>query len=582
VFKNLKIQFKISVLLIVLLMVSVAFNAAWSSTSQIRQAEKEMLEKTQILDQEMRAVWDFIDINQHRIDTDSNGEYNFKNIYCAIAGKSVAKLFMQQNDYEIRYVSFTPRYSSAYPDEFEAVALNEFNRSTGIVEYYDITTFSDRDVFRYASPIRVKESCLSCHGEPAGELDVTGHAKEGLKVGDLAGAMSIIMPIDLYMENINTNILQQSVSFFLISAATIAIVYAAISLVVTRPLRRMEKTIEQMESGNLNISFDGTGSSGEIRDLERKFQSMAQQLRSLYNNLEGEVDDRTHQLAEANRVLDEQRINLERANEMLKNENQYKSDFLATMSHEFRTPLTAILAIADIWEHSSAFMSERDADTVKELKENGTILLNMVNNILEVARIDAGRIEMDYEFVDMVDLISIVESATRPLAERRDIKFTTVVAPDVPLIRADWEKLRRIVENLTSNAIKFTKRGGEVSISVRYEVVDDGRIAIAVSDTGIGIKAEDIPLVFEKFVQLDKSAFRRYNGSGLGLTVVKDLAEAHQGTIEVVSEFKQGSTFTVRIPVNNEGDVDDTDDVGDTGNTGAEGAEGDADDTEAT
>jgi signal transduction histidine kinase len=554
VLKNLKIQFKISVLLIVLLVVSVTLNIAWSSNSQMRQAEKEMLEKTQILDQEMRAVWDFIDINQHRIDTDSNGENNFKNIYCAIAGKSVAKLFMQQNDYEIRYVSFTPRYSSAYPDEFEAIALNEFDEDTEVDEHYGVTVFRERDVFRYASPIRVKESCLSCHGEPAGEIDVTGHTKEGLKVGDLAGAMSIIMPIDLYMENINTNTFQQSLFFFLVSAATIAIVYTAISLVVTRPLRRMEKAIEQMETGNLNIDFDDTGSSGEIRELERKFQSMAQQLQGLYNNLENEVEDRTYQLAEANRILDEQRMNLESANEMLKNESQYKSDFLATMSHEFRTPLTAILAIADLWEHSDIFRNERDIETIKELKENGSILLNMVNNILEVARIDAGRIEMNYELVDVIDLISIVESATRPLAERRDIQFTTMVAPDVPLIRADWEKLRRIVENLTSNAIKFTKRGGKVSISVSYEAADEERIAITVSDTGIGIKAEDIPLVFEKFVQLDKSSFRRYNGSGLGLTVVKDLAEAHRGTIEVFSELKRGSTFIVRIPVNNTAD----------------------------
>ncbi|MDR2196717.1 MAG: DUF3365 domain-containing protein [Coriobacteriales bacterium] len=575
-FKNLKIQFKISVLLIVLLVVSVALNVAWSSNSQIRQAEREMLEKTQILDQEMRAVWDFIDINQHRIDTDSDGEYNFKNIYCAIAGKSVAKLFMQQNDYEIRYVSFTPRYSNAYPDEFEALALTEFDSGADIDEYYGITTFNERDVFRYASPIRIKASCLSCHGEPAGELDVTGHVKEGLEIGDLAGAMSVIMPIDLYMENINANILQQSISFFLISAATIAIVYLGISLVVTRPLRRMERAIEQMESGNLNIDFDETGSSGEIRELERKFQSMAQQLQGLYNNLEGEVEERTHQLAEANRVLDEQRMNLERANEMLKDESRYKSDFLATMSHEFRTPLTAILAIADLWEHSGRFMSERDLDTIRELKENGSILLNMVNNILEVARIDAGRVEMNYELVDLVDLISVVESVTRPLAERRDISFVTTVAPEVPLIRADWEKLRRIVENLASNAIKFTKRGGEVSINVRYEegaeAGDEGWIVLAVSDTGIGIRAEEISLVFEKFVQLDKSAFRRYNGSGLGLTVVKDLAEAHQGTIEVTSEPKRGSTFTVRIPVSNA-----PDDEGDAAGSGALGAVGASD-----
>ncbi|MDR3053085.1 MAG: DUF3365 domain-containing protein, partial [Coriobacteriales bacterium] len=242
-FKNVKIQFKITILLIVLLVIAVMLNVVWSSNSQRRQAEKEMLEKTQILDQEMRAVWDFIDINQARIDTDSNGEFNFKNIYCAIAGKSVASLFMKENDYLIRYVSFTPRYSSAYPDEFETQALTSFEADAATVEFYDITTYEDRDVFRYASPIRVKESCLSCHGEPAGELDITGHEKEGLRVGDLAGSMSIVMPVDLYMESIQQNIIQQSIYFFLVMAAIVTVAYVAISYLV----RRLERTNQLLQ-----------------------------------------------------------------------------------------------------------------------------------------------------------------------------------------------------------------------------------------------------------------------------------------------------------------------------------------------
>ncbi|MDR0500893.1 MAG: DUF3365 domain-containing protein [Coriobacteriales bacterium] len=486
---NLKIHVKITILLVILLVVSVAFNVIANTFAQRQQAEKEMLEKTQILDQEMRAVWDFIDINQSRIDTDANGNYNFKNIYCAIAGKSVAKLFMLQNDYEIRYVSFTPRYSSAYPDEFEAKALDEFAISEQNLEYYDITALNERDVFRYASPIRIKESCLSCHGEPAGEKDITGHSKEGLKVGDIAGAMSIVMPIDLYMEGIQSNIWLQSVYFAIVLGTLIIIAYLGISLLVKR---------------------------------------------------------------------------LEHTNERLKTESQYKSDFLATMSHEFRTPLTAILAFAELWERSPTPKSERDIEAISEVRENGKLLLNMVNNILEVARTDSGKVEMNYEITDMVDLISTIEGALRPLAERRDIRFITTVDADVPLINADWEKLRRIVENLVSNAIKFTQRGGEVDVSVSLVSEDSTQdntqdrtqssarikngIAIAVRDTGIGIKAEELDHVFEKFVQLDKSSFRRYNGSGLGLTVVKELTEAHGGTITVASEPKRGSTFTIYIP----------------------------------
>jgi signal transduction histidine kinase len=334
-------------------------------------------------------------------------------------------------------------------------------------------------------------------------------------------------------------------------------VYLAISLLVTRPLRRVESAIEQIESGNLNIDLNNSGSSGEIKVLEQKFSSMAQQLQSSYDNLEKQVDDRTEQLASANRILEAQRIGLKKSNDLLQSESQYKSDFLAIMSHELRTPLTSILAFAEICEESDEVLSDKDKAAIREIKENGYVLLHMVNNILEVARIDAGKTELTCEWVDMIDLISTVESSIQPLADRRHISFETQVSPDTPLIYADWEKLRRILENLVSNAVKFTKRGGFARVDVDFVARE---IQIRVSDTGIGIKERDIPKVFEKFTQLDKSSHRRYNGSGLGLAVVRELTEAMGGFVEVESEFKKGSTFTVHIPVD-EKEWDDNEDT---------------------
>ncbi|MCL2808420.1 MAG: DUF3365 domain-containing protein, partial [Coriobacteriia bacterium] len=554
-FKQTRIQFKITILLVVLLAVAVFLNVIWSHNAQMRQAENEMLEKTQILNQQMHAVWNFIDINQKRIDTDASGEYNFKNIYCALAGKAVAKLFMQSNDYIIRYVGSQPRYSRANPDEFENVALSLFEEDSVHTEYYRITEYEGRDVFRYMAPIYVKESCLECHGEPVGELDVTGHLREGLKVGDIAGATSIIMPINLYLDNILENIVQQSIYFFIVLTALAAIIFVAISLLISRPLKKMGTAIEHMEANHLNVEFDESWASKEILDLQSKFQLMARGLQALYANLEDEVDDRTRQLVEANKRLDEQRVNLEEANELLQVESQYKSDFLATMSHEFRTPLTSILAYADILARTDTDISEKERDALGEVKENSAILLTMVSNILEAARVDAGKLVLTYEVVDMIDLISTVKGAILPLAERRNVHFSTCVDPAVPLIRADWEKLRSIVENLLSNAIKFTQRGGEASVTVSCDPDEAGWILIVVCDTGIGIQEEDLPLVFEKFTQLDKSSYRRFSGSGIGLSVAKDLAEAHSGTITVTSVPKQGSTFTVRLPVDKPADL---------------------------
>ena len=548
--KNVKIRLKITILLVIVLIVSVIVHIEWSKYSQIEQAEWEILQTARIIDQEMEAVWDFIEINQQYIDTDVD-EYDFNDYYCALGGKAVAELFMKNNDFDVRFVSSSPRYSGAYPDEFEKTALAQFKGLKESDEYYELAIYEGRDVFRYASPLYIKESCLSCHGGTKGELDVTGHPKEGLKIGDVAGAISIIMPIDPYLRNIESNISRESLFFLAVSIATIAVVYFAISRLVMRPLQKMEKAVECMTLGDLDVDFTDTRSSGEILELQRKFKLMATQLKILYDSLEDEVEDRTRQLVEANRILDEQRVSLKQANEMLQTESQYKSDFLATMSHELRTPLTSILAFTDIWARSNANLSAKDLDAIREVQENGKLLLNMVNNILEAARIEAGKMELNYETVDMVDLISTVEGIIQPLAERRGILFTTSVDPSVPLIHADWEKLRSIVENLASNAIKFTQQGGTISIAVTCDPDREGWIAISVSDTGVGINEEDIPRVFERFSQLDKSVHRNYGGSGIGLAVVKDLTEAHHGVVEVTSTPKTGSTFTVRIPVDN-------------------------------
>lgn len=477
--RKLSVQTKITVLLSSLLLLAVGFNVAWNYTNQMAQSEREMLEKTQILNEELKAVWEFVDINQNRIDTDANGSFNFKNIYCAIAGKSVASIFMRDTDYIVRYVNLNPRKASSRADEYERAALEGFGSDGAAEDVYEITTYDGREVFRYISPLYIEESCLRCHGEPAGEIDVTDFPMEGLKTGDLAGAISIVMPIDLYMQGIRENILSQSLYFFAVLAALILIARFAIA-----------KLVKQ----------------------------------------------------------------LEKANNQLKQESTYKSDFLATMSHELRTPLTSIIAFTEVWEKEEGRSGPGKADAVAEIKDSSHVLLGMVDNILEAARIEAGRVELQREWVDMVDLLGTVEGVIAPLAASKHQTLTTQVDPDVPLIYADWEKLRRILENLGSNAVKFTKPGGSVSIGASFDPAGEGgpAVVVRVTDNGIGIREEDMGRLFQRFVQLDQSAQRRYKGSGIGLSVVRELAEAHGGAVSVESTYQEGSTFSVRIPVGEE------------------------------
>lgn len=543
--RKISLRLKFAVLFIVVTATVLAGSAAWSAMSQQEQAEKEMLEKAQILTQEMDAVWAFFETNQHQFKEDENGNYE---LYCVIAAKSVSKFFTSETDYSIHYTNSTTRRLSDAPDEFETKGMDTFLENPELVEYYAIEDMGEgSQVFRYMQPLYMTASCLECHGDPVGELDSFGYEKEGKKEGDIAGAISIVMPIDIYMKGIRDNTFTNILFFGAMLLIGFAAIYYGVSKLVTNPICELEGAAKQIESGNLDINVDHIGNKDEIHDLAERISLMAKQLKLSYENLENQVRVRTDELAHANEILRDQRVELENANEILKESNEFKSDFLAIMSHELRAPLTSILAFAEIWEKSNKSTDEKERAAVHEIRENGQLLLHMVDNILETAKAEAGKIELIVEPVDMVDLLGSLEKSMAFLAEKREISLKTQVDSDVPIIIADWEKLRRILENLTSNAIKYTKRGGEVRIEVSTDNEKDG-IVINVIDNGIGITEENLPYVFEKYTQIDKSSQKRYSGSGLGLAVVKELIELHNGTVSVQSSYKSGSTFSVFIP----------------------------------
>ena len=295
-------------------------------------------------------------------------------------------------------------------------------------------------------------------------------------------------------------------------------------------------------------------SSREIDGLIEQYHSMAQRLEELYGSLESQVAERTEQLSSANAELECQRRRVEEINAQLARDNQYKSDFLAIVSHELRTPLTSILAFAELLGESIGPDRPEARRQLEEIGKNGAILLEMVDNVLECARIQAGSETLNLELVDLNDLVGMVESAMAPVAAKKGVAFTTRVDFDVPLIMGDWEKLRRVLANLTSNAVKFTDAGGEVAVRVCCEAKEDGarNVVMRVRDTGIGIPKEAQELIFERFRQENMSTVRRYGGSGLGLSLVKDLVATMGGTVAVSSEPGCGSTFAVELPAEEE------------------------------
>ena len=575
----------IGLLTVVLVLISAVF-LAFTYDDQSRRAETDLLEKSRVLVTEMDAMWDFISLNQNVINYTSDGEYDYKGLHCAIAGKSVAALFSEKTDYSIRFTNLNPRNIYNIPDAYEAAAIEAFLTDEDTDEVWGYQTEGGDQVFRYVRAMDVSDDCIECHGQPAGELDATGYPKEGWSVGDVAGAVS--------MANMRDAIVGNMMFFLAVVAAMALLIYVVISRLITEPLTELRASFSRVAEpgartaegemgtpgvfgpagvighgpasasgclrglpprGSLDMAERGVlYSSREIDGLIEQYHSMAQRLEELYGSLESQVAERTEQLSSANAELECQRRRVEEINAQLARDNQYKSDFLAIVSHELRTPLTSILAFAELLGESIGPDRPEARRQLEEIGKNGAILLEMVDNVLECARIQAGSETLNLELVDLNDLVGMVESAMAPVAAKKGVAFTTRVDFDVPLIMGDWEKLRRVLANLTSNAVKFTDAGGEVAVRVCCEAKEDGarNVVMRVRDTGIGIPKEAQELIFERFRQENMSTVRRYGGSGLGLSLVKDLVAMMGGTVAVSSEPGCGSTFAVELPAEEE------------------------------
>jgi signal transduction histidine kinase len=526
----------------------------WTYQVQKAQTKAELLEETRVLVNEMYAVWDFISINQDTINYNFSGNLEYKGIHCAIAGKSVAALFSQNSEYSIRFTKTEPRNIYNSPDEYEEEALATFSSKTpDSNEYYGFSEYQGQSVFRYVSAMEVTSNCTDCHGKPMGEKDITGYPKEGWEVGDIAGAVSVIVPTSLYFQNMQQAVISNVLFFLLIMLCMVVLIYFALTRLITKPLTHLQSSFAHIEGGaptSAPTSDLNRYSSKEMVELFSQFNSMVDSLDSLYADLESRVKERTAQLSEANKELERQRLHIEEVNQKLQQDNQYKSDFLAIVSHELKTPLTSILAFCELMVENIDTKDLRVQKQLAEIDKNSNILLEMVNNILETARIQAGSEKINLELTDLSDIIGIVEASSISLAEKKQITLVAKVSPSVPLIMTDWEKVRRIILNLVSNAIKFTPDGGTINVLADLSA-DEREVIIRVIDNGIGIPDDKQELIFERFTQENMSTVRRFGGSGLGLSLVRDLTTMLGGFVAVKSSVGKGSDFTVTLPVGN-------------------------------
>jgi len=389
-------------------------------------------------------------------------------------------------------------------------------------------------VYRYYQPVFAKKKCIICHSTPAVDIPLPN-----LQWGDLLAVVKVEIDAKDTLQHQARN--RATLWVAAIAAVFLAMIalYAIVRYVIVKPLRHLRDVSNAIRQGEVEQrAVIHTGD--EFEELGAAFNRMLRQLlrqqdelRLVNTELDGKIDEMAH------------------ANMRLFEMNQLKSDFLATVSHELRTPLNSIIGFSELLEGGEG-LAEKQRRYANNIQRSGKQLLEMINDILDLAKIESGKLEVHPSEFNIGTIVATQCDLAQPLSQQKNIDLEYEVSPGLPPMRLDQGKIVQILNNLLSNAIKFTPDGGRINITVRRDEQADLRLTVA--DTGVGISDSEQQLVFEKFRQGTtvlpggNAMTREYSGTGLGLSIVRELCRLLGGDITLQSELGKGSEFTVHLP----------------------------------
>ena len=395
----------------------------------------------------------------------------------------------------------------------------------------------EKGEYHYYQPVHYRDSCLDCHSKSKHPPDSPDLADPILGQLPPFRVIHAIIPAEKTRMAINTNRALLLATAIITVFVAMAAMYLIVRYVVVKPLKHLRDVSDEISRGNLELRAE-IHTNDEFEELASAFNRMMRsivdaqnELRHLNDNLDNKVDE----LAQANMKLYEM--------------NRLKGDFLANMSHELRTPLNSILGFSDVLKGIDA-LNGKQKRYVENIQQSGRLLLDMINDILDLAKVESGKMEVRLSEFRIDAVVKAQCDLVRSLTEEKNIDLAAEIQTDLPPLYQDQSKVQQILTNLLSNAIKFTPEGG--LITVKAYQTQQGELAFCVTDTGVGIAEEDRSVIFEKFRQGSATdadnLTRSYTGTGLGLSIVKELSKLLGGDVSFVSDLGKGSSFTVRFP----------------------------------
>jgi signal transduction histidine kinase/ActR/RegA family two-component response regulator len=357
---------------------------------------------------------------------------------------------------------------------------------------------------------------------------------------------------------------QSTIATFYLASALVAAAAIGLALLLARgtaaaitlPLTHLAAATRRMAQPGAEIEPGPvTHFSRELAEINRELHGTAVNLSRSNRELANTIADRdqTHEnlrglLLHLEDLVRERTLELDVARQAAESASQAKTEFLASMSHELRTPLNVIVGMSELMaEQTLGPLTPRQAEGLQNVNESGRHLLELINDILDLSKIEAGQLQLDFQPMEIAGVCAASLRFVRETARRKDIRVGTDVPPDLAPVLADERRVKQILVNLLANAVKFTPAGGRVGLDARIDAAA-GQVRFEVWDTGIGIDPAHFERIFQPFQQIDSSLSRQYSGTGLGLALVRRMAGLHGGSVEVRSEIGRGSRFIVLLP----------------------------------